>query len=1292
MGSDVKKNSVVDAEKDVDAKKDNGKDKKEEEKKPEYPDSVSLGKLFSYADKWDILLMVLGTIGAIGNGAAQPISFIIFGKVLEKFIDFGASQSNVTTKTLTMDDIVKGIDLEGQMRTFAIYYVIIAAGMMICGTLQAGCWSITAARQIHKIRQKFYSSILKQDIGWFDANEAGGLLSRLTDDIIKIRSGVGDKIGLIIFSIALSLGGFIVGFVYSWKLTLVILATTPALAIVGGLFGKVMADLSSEEQTAYSEAASVATEVISSIKTVVAFNGEYEEIDRYNSKLSLAEKAGMKKAFALGGSMGALYLVMFASYAVGFWYGAQLVAEGDLAGGDLLIVFFSVMFGGFQIGTVAPNIEALATARGAAYFVFSVCDKEPVINCLSEEGIVLSECKGDVTIENVDFNYPSRSEIPILKKFSLNIKNGSTVALVGESGCGKSTIVKLIQRFYDPQSGDIKIDGHSLKEVNLKWLRSNIGVVSQEPVLFEMSIGENIQLGELSHVSQADIETAAKNANAHDFIMQLPQKYNTYVGEGGAQLSGGQKQRIAIARALVRDPKILLLDEATSALDTESEGIVQAALDKASEGRTTVIIAHRLSTIINADMIVAVKKGEVVETGTHKELMEKKGFYHNLVLFQSVSDELGENENPEEVKTKIMRTLSTLSGSSSIDEDDDIANKITRQFSISKSRPSIRKKSIKEEKKNDDDKEEKEDITPASYFRILSYNISEWPYFVVGSFGSAIIGAFPLVFAVILAELLSEFSFLLTIKEKSKKYALYFFITGVILGIAYIVSSLAFGKAGETLTRRLRKLTFQALLRQEIGFFDDPKNSSSRIGTRLASDASNVQSATAVRFNTMIQVIVMGLSSAIMAFYYSWKLTLVVLAFSPLLVLGGIAQIAVFGNFASKEGKLLITANALASESIMNVRTVATLGKETYFVREFSRLIMAPHKKTLKNCIISALAFGMSVSVMMLSNAAGFALGGKLVQDKEIEFSAMFKVIIATMMAAMTAGNVMAMVPDVMEGKISAARIFQLMDRIPAIDSFSTEGDTKPAEKVEGHISLSGVDFRYPTRPEVPVLDGLSLNITAGQKVALVGTSGCGKSTTIGLMERFYDPDQGYITLDQRNTKEFNVRWLRSILGLVSQEPVLFARSIKDNITFGLKKKPSEQDIVEAATKANIHSFISGLPQGYDTMVGEKGTLISGGQKQRIAIARAIVRDPKIMLLDEATSALDSESEKVVQQALDAAMIGRTSIIIAHRLSTIQNADMIVVIQNGQVVEKGTHQELIANQGPYYQLNKNQVF
>lgn len=1297
---------------------------------------VGFFQLFRFATCKDILMMWVGGICAVLHGSAQPLMLLVFGLLTDTFIEYDIELNELmddrkecvnntiqwkrnytaphqnqsgwgllNNSTLEMLVPLKNrtcgiLNIEYEMTLFAFYYTGIGAAVFLLGYFQISLWVTSAARQVQLIRKMYFSKVMRMEIGWFDCTSVGELNTRLSDDINKINDAIADQVAIFVQRFTTFVCGFCVGFVKGWKLTLVIIAASPLIGVGAGLMALFVARLTGMELQAYAKAGAVADEVLTSIRTVAAFGGEKKEVQRYDRNLVSAQRWGIRKGLIMGFFTGYIWMIIFLCYGLAFWYGSTLVVDTEeYTPGTLLQVFFGVLIAAMNLGQASPCLEAFAAGRGAATIIFETIDREPEIDCFSEAGYKLDKVKGDIEFHNVTFHYPSRPEVKILDQLSVAVKTGETTAFVGASGAGKSTAIQLIQRFYDPKEGMVTLDGHDIRGLNIQWLRSLIGIVEQEPVLFATTIAENIRYGRPG-VTMEDIVTAAKQANAYNFIMDLPQKFDTLVGEGGGQMSGGQKQRIAIARALVRNPRILLLDMATSALDNESEAIVQEALDKVRLGRTTISIAHRLSTIKNADVIVGFEHGRAVERGKHNELLERKGVYFTLVTLQSQGDKaLNEkarqmadtHEEPERlnlsragsyraslrasIRQRSRSQLSNLVPESSVPIAGELGPRAYAVSQADKSKNAI------------PDDEDEEPVEPAPVARILKYNLPEWPYMLFGSIGAAINGGVNPVYSLLFSQILATFSITdpVTQRREIDGICVFFVLVGVVSFFTQMLQGYAFSKSGELLTRRLRRLGFHSMLGQEIGWFDDHRNSPGALTTRLATDASQVQGATGSQIGMIVNSLTNIGVAVIMSFYFSWKLTMLILCFLPFLALSGGFQASMLTGFAKQDKQAMETAGRISGEALNNIRTIAGLGKERNFVEMYEAQLDAPYRAALKKANVYGACYGFAQCVVFLTNSASYRFGGYLVRQEGLHFSLVFRVISAIVTSGTALGRASSYTPDYAKAKISAARFFQLLDRVPQISIYSDKGDKW--DNFQGNIEFIDCKFTYPTRPDIQVLNGLNVAVKPGQTLAFVGSSGCGKSTSVQLLERFYDPDHGRVLIDGRDSTRVNVSFLRSKIGIVSQEPILFDCSIAENIKYGDNSREiSMNEVISAAKKAQLHDFVMALPEKYDTNVGAQGSQLSRGQKQRIAIARAIIRDPKILLLDEATSALDTESEKTVQEALDKAREGRTCIVIAHRLSTIQNSDIIAVMSRGLLIEKGTHDQLMALNGAYYKL------
>ena len=1027
--------------------------------------------------------------------------------------------------------------------------------------------------------------MLRQNIAFFDLLGAGEITTRITADTNLIQDGISEKTGITLNAIAAFITAFVIGFVIYWKLTLILLSTVFAITLAMGSGSTFIINYSARSQQEYAKGGTVVEEVLSSIRNATAFNTQKKLARQYDTHLVEAEKWGFKFQMVLSAMLATMMTIVFLNYGLAFWQGSRFYVNGELKNvGQIVTILFAVIIGAFSLGNAAPNIKAFTSAVAAGRKIFAAIDRESPINPTSKNGKKLDSVQGTIELRHIKHIYPSRPDVVVMDDVNLLVPTGKQTALVGASGSGKSTVVGLVERFYNPVGGEILLDGVNIQEFNLHWLRQQISLVQQEPVLFATTIYENIRYGLLGtdheHLPKDKvteiIENAAKMANAHDFICSLPQGYETQVGERGFLLSGGQKQRVAIARAVVSDPKILLLDEATSALDTKSEGIVQAALDKATQGRTTIVIAHRLSTIKNVDNIVVMQNGRIVEQGKHDELLDKKGAYYNLVEAQRIAAERQiDDEEEEEIITNqpLPQTKEKIPEVTLPEDPDDARLAMKRtQTGVSASVSALEKK----------EKDEDVDYSLWTLIKIvLSFNREEWWIMLIGFVFSVIAGGGQPTQAVFFAKAIS--ALLLPsdqygeLRKQINFWCLMYLMLAFTQTISYTGHGWALGYCSERLIHRARDRAFRTMLRQDIGFYDKKENTAGALTSFLSTQTTHLAGLSGATLGTLIMVSTTLITAITISLSIGWKLGLVCISTIPVLLICGFLRFWMLARFQQRSKKAYESSASFACEATSAIRTVASLTREDDVWKMYHQQLVNQNTASLRSVLKSSSLYASSQSFTFLCIALGFWYGGTLIAKREYSMFQFFVCFSSVIFGAQSAGTLFSFAPDMGKAKHAAVQLKHLFDQKPEIDSWSEEGEK--VQTMEGHIEFRDVHFRYPTRPEQPVLRGLNLTVKPGQYVALVGASGCGKSTTIALMERFYDPLVGGIYVDGKEISSLNINDYRNFLALVSQEPTLYQGTIRENVLLGADRDDvPEKEIIKVCKDANIYDFIMSLP------------------------------------------------------------------------------------------------------------------
>ncbi|CRJ85747.1 hypothetical protein BN1708_009173 [Verticillium longisporum] len=1426
------------------------------EREPTFKDYI---RVFSYATKWDIVIYVFAAVSSIGSGTTLPLMNVIFGQLVSQFTGY-----------FSMPPTTSRSEFEALLDKQALYIMALFIGRLTLTYINKFCFRLIGIRLSSAIRLHYIESLFGQSIHVLDSMPPGAAAGTITTTANVLQLGLSEKLGTFMEYNGTIFTAIIVAFTWSWELTLVTSSVLLFLIFVLGVILPFLVKGQSAITQSEARATAVASEAFSSIRMLTACGAEERITSRYDRWVDDARRKGQATAPLLATQLGLIFFGIMGAFGLAFWHGTTMRLNGSIDdAGVIIIVIMSVIMVVISLERIATPLVAVTKAMVAACEFFTVIDApKPPTGTLKEPDVSADQ---DIVFDHVTFAYPSRPHVKVLDGLNLRIEKGLNTAIVGPSGSGKSTIVGLIQRWYSlnhqyviaktvekdkkkeaqkkkklkkgitdsdeeepvspPEetgpaielSGSVTTCGRSLDDIELKWWRCQIGLVQQEPFLFNDTIFKNVANGligtpwehESEETKRQLVKEACEESFANEFIDRLPEGYDTQVGDSGAKLSGGQRQRIAIARSIVRKPKIVILDEATSAIDVRGEKIVQAALDRVARNRTTITIAHRLSTIKKADKIIVLKKGQVMEQGTHHSLLEdENGLYYGLVHAQQLS--LGEpteanTDDSEEDLNTILQREKSAAYSEAEQVDDKSKDKSPNLFSsygkliveqrarwlffiiiilaamggasstplqawllaqvlnaaldrVARNRTTItiahRLSTIKKADKiivlkkgqvmeqgthhslledenglyyglvhaqqlslgepteaNTDDSEEdlntilqreksaayseaeqvndkSNDKSPnlfSSYGKLIVEQRARWLFFIIiilAAMGGA--SSTPLQ-AWLLAQVLNVFTIQDPgeIRSEGNFWSLMWAVLAIGVGVSYfsVIYSAVFLQY--RISAVYKRQYFGAILFQRTSFFDQEENSQGSLTARVSGDPKQLEELLGINIAFLLMGMLQVIGALSVAFAFGWKLALVATFVTmPIGMFSAYWRFKYEMQFDQMNGAVFAESAKFAAEAIGAFRTVSALTLEDTINRRYGTLLNDLRINALKKAWLASFIVAFAESSGLGCQGLIFWYGGRLLASREYDMVTFFVCFMAAIQGAEAAGQALSFGPNAAQASAAASRIIKMRDsrNLDEHAESATIPDTEGGVKIE----LRDAHFKYPTR-NVSVFKGINLTVEKGQFAALVGASGCGKTSIVSLMERFYDLTQGDILCNGKSIYDLNIYEYRKALSLVAQEPNMFQGTIRENILLGIDGDVPDEQLHAVCRDASIHDFIVSLPEGYNTDIGSKGVSLSGGQKQRIAIARALVRDPKILLLDEATSSLDSESEKLVQAAFERASKGRTMLVVAHRLATVQNADVIFVMGEGKVLEKGNHVELLKKKGVYWHMCQSQA-
>lgn len=1104
----------------------------------------------------------------------------------------------------------------------------------------------TAAHIQRHLRKALYDQVVALGPAYLSGERTGDVVLTMVDGVEQLETFFGQYLPQLVIAFLTPFGVFAFVAFLDFPVALTLLGFTIFTLIAPAAFQAWDRRAALTQRLTYGNFGAEFLDAIQGLATLKAFG---QSAARGKALAKRARALSRSTMWVLGInslSRGITDVGVAVGAAVTLAYGALRVGSGEMS----LVALLMILMMGIEVFRPLRDLRALLhtgmVGRAAAEGLFKLLAVKPAVT--SPVDAVEDEIAPTVTFEGVGFAYPGGRD-PAHVDLSLTIKAGERVGIVGPSGSGKSTVVRLLLRLYDPQHGRILLGGHDLRALPLARLRDQLAVVNQDTYLFHGTVEDNLRFGK-AEASQPDIEAAARAANAHTFISALPEGYQTVIGERGLRLSGGQRQRIAIARALLRDAPILILDEALSSVDAENEAVIQEALDRLMEGRTTLILAHRLSSVIDADRILVLDHGQVAESGTHEALMAGGGIYHDLMAEQA-QDRRGPGDSDLVPWENRAEDAAAIPATAAMEPSDAILRA--------------------------------EGMGWVAAAGSLLAMIAPWRIRLGITFSLGVTRVAALIGVSVLSALAVA---ALRSGEPTAPLLTALILVAPLAGVLHWLEAWAAHDMAYRLLAEIRVNLFKKLDQLAPAYL-----LARRSGDLVAMATQDVEMVEYFFAHTVTPAFVAVLVPAtvmVTLILFGWPTAV---ALAPFLAIVGLSPFLLrrrLDDLASRAREALGDLNAHAVDSVQGVGEIIAFGRADARGQDFLRRIDKYHRARLPFHRDLATQTALLELATGLGGLAVVVTGTSLASRGALD-SGILPLLSLLAMAAFLPISEIAQVGRQLADTLGATRRLHGVSReVPSVaDGPGVAVSPDPHQGLS--LELEDVSFAYAGANR-GALRGVSLEAEAGSTVALVGPSGAGKTTVAHLLMRFWDPDTGVVRLNGADLRQFGLEELRQQIALVTQDTYLFNTSLAENIRIA-RPQASDDEVMAAVERAALGPFVAALPDGVDTAVGERGVQLSGGQRQRVAIARAFLKDAPVLILDEATSHLDAASERAVHAALGALMQARTTVVIAHRLSTIRNADKIVVLDQGSVAETGTHGQLLAQGGLYAHLVARQL-